>query len=247
MSRPDELSSLALSELSSDIGKERVIWLFDIDGTLIRSGGAGGLAMGRALEEAFDVPPDTRGVCFSGRTDRGITLDLFAAHEIEATQQNFELFYETYLSKLSEALEERDGVVLPGAVELLNLVSGGSGQAALGLLTGNMQAAAKRKLEHFGLWDYFSFGGYGDVDANRDDVAGRAIEAVAQYLNRPVEPKHAWVIGDTPNDIQCARAHGMKVICLPTGECDEENLLSHCPDILLKSLHELAKIARLTA
>src|SRR5260370_21264173 len=183
------------------------IFLFDIDGPLLCSGGAGKEAMEAALESEFGTPPCAGGVPLSGRTDRAITQDLFAFHEIEWTTDNWERFLAAYLGHLPGCLARHNGKVLPGIGELLEELTLRD-QAALGLLTGNVRDGARLKLGHYGLFDYFAFGGFGDHHMDRDDVAQEALAVIHSQFNGSSDIRSIWGIGDTPLDIRCARAIG---------------------------------------
>lgn len=193
-----------------------LVLLFDIDGTLIRSGGAGKFAMETALCQTFNVTTFHDRVPYSGRTDVAISHDLLVAHEVEPTPENRTKLIEAYLSRLPSSLEERGGGICPGIEAILEAVRTRD-DVSLGLLTGNVRRGAERKLSYFGLWDYFAFGGFGDDHTDRDDVARCALEAAKGHLNREIDPASVWVIGDTPLDVTCARAIGAKVVAVATG------------------------------
>ncbi len=217
-----------------------LVLLFDIDGTLIRAGGAGSRAMSWTLAETFGVQGSTSGITFSGRTDLAITRDLFAKHGIAFTQENIGEFYSGYLNHLPAALEASDGEVLSGARECLELLSA-HGRSRIGLLTGNMRTAAFLKLAHFGLQHYFDFGGYGDETLDRDDVAAAAIDAANAHPSVP-EITRIWTIGDTPHDIACARSQQISVVAVATGSHGRDELARHNPDILLSDLSDPAQL-----
>lgn len=199
--------------------------------------------MAQALHACFGVPAETRGVSFAGRTDRGITESLFTAHQIEITDANVDSFYEAYLERLPRALEESPGSVLAGVHDWLDQIRDAGG--SLGLLTGNMTSAARIKLQHFRLWDYFAFGGYGDTDRDRNMVAKRAFVAAEKALSRKVSASQVWVVGDTPHDVTCARSQDFNVIGVATGGHSREELLIYEPDIALKTLYDGAVLCKI--
>jgi phosphoglycolate phosphatase-like HAD superfamily hydrolase len=211
------------------IGKMRVL-LFDIDGTLIRSGGAGKAAMEAGLKTAFGVREIRGRVAYSGRTDPGIARELLALHDIEPTDANVEHLKVAYLEHLPEMLTRIRGTVLPGIEDAL----GRERRAAVvGLLTGNIRAGAEIKLRHYGLWRHFPFGGFADGLIDRDDVARRALNEASAYIGRPVNPADVWVVGDTPLDVRCARAIGAKAVVVATGWHHRDELAAAGPDHLL--------------
>lgn len=208
------------------------VCLFDIDGTLINTGGAGGAALKAALRSAFDVEQPTDTVTLAGRTDRGITGDLFRFHAIEDSPENWQRFRAAYLGHLPALLAERRGIVLPGIPGLLQSLTSRA-DVLVGLLTGNTRDGAQIKLAHFGLDRFFEFGGFGDRHVQRDDVARDALEAVERRLARTVDPNCVWVIGDTPSDIGCARAIGARAVAVATGMHTTAELNAAAPDHLV--------------
>src|SRR5437868_6348044 len=136
------------------------ICLFDIDGTLLNSGGAGKAAIETALEEDFGVALRTQ-VTYSGRTDRAIGRDLLRFHDVEETPDNWRRLVTGYLARLPAFLTKHRGTVLPGMAALIGLLQQRD-DVAIGLLTGNIRDGARAKLGHFGLYDHFAFGGFGD-------------------------------------------------------------------------------------
>lgn len=209
--------------------------LFDIDGTLLRSGGAGKEAMETALVNEFGLDRVRAEVPYSGRTDRAIARDLFAAHGIDVTPANWQRFVTAYLRLLPDCLHRLSGRVLPGIAALLQQL-GGRDTFAVGLLTGNIRAGAEAKLGHFGLWGHFAFGGFGDEHHERDLVAKDALKAATDFLRRNPHPERVWVIGDTPLDVKCARAIGAKAVAVATGYHPAEELAAAGPDLLLPDL-----------
>ena len=211
-----------------------IVCLFDIDGTLLASGGAGKAALEAALTEEFGISLRDA-VPYAGRTDRAIIRDLFRLHEIPDTQANLDKILSGYLGRLPESLRRHDGKVLPGIEGLLRFLKW-EGSITLGLLTGNVRSGAQTKLGHFGLFDYFAFGGFGDRHFERDDVAREALGRVHHHVGTHVTPDRIWVIGDTPLDVQCARAIGAKVAAVATGLHTVAELQAHAPDVVLADL-----------
>jgi phosphoglycolate phosphatase len=210
------------------------IILFDIDGTLLASGGAGKLALETAFTEDFGVALRHQ-VPYSGRTDRAIVRELFQRHDVAHTPANLDSLFAGYLRRLPGCLERMKGRVLPGIAELLACLQQRS-QVAVGLLTGNVRAGAKVKLGYFGLHDHFSFGGFGDHHFDRDDVAREALKAIRDQVYAEVNTERIWVIGDTPLDVACARAIGAKAVAVATGSHTLEELTAAGPDLALSNL-----------
>lgn len=208
--------------------------LFDIDGTLLASGGAGKAALESAFTEEFGVPLRVQ-IPYSGRTDRAIARDLLRLHEIDETAENWQRLQAGYLARLPDSLNRHHGRVLPGILTLLQRLQK-RGDIVLGLLTGNVRAGARVKLGHFGLFEHFAFGGFGDLHFDRDDVAREALGAARTHLGPTVLPQRVWVIGDTPLDVRCARAIGAQVVAVATGMHTVEQLRACAPDLTLGDL-----------
>jgi phosphoglycolate phosphatase-like HAD superfamily hydrolase len=218
-----------------------IVCLFDIDGTLLSSGGAGKAAMEAALGLAFGVPCRFGDIPFSGRTDRAIGQDIFRLHEIEESALNWRRFLDAYLQLLPSCLPRYQGRVLPGIASLLTRLQGRN-DVAVGLLTGNIRDGARLKLDHYGLFHHFAFGGFGDHHLNRDHVAQEALTAVQDYLKTPVDLNRVWVIGDTPLDVRCARAIGARVVAVATGWHSHDVLAAAQPDLLLADLTDPTRL-----
>jgi phosphoglycolate phosphatase len=227
------------------------ICFLDIDGTLVSTAGAGQAAFAVTLEKDFGITNvTTSGVAFAGRSDRAIALDLFALYGIEPTPEVWSKFNVGYIKRLEEVLPIHDGCVLPGVVRLLELLVA-RGDVALGLLTGNVREAARRKLQHYGLWDWFAFGGFGDEHVERCDIATMALAAARSHLNGDAPTNGAGhhgqivVIGDTLNDIRCGRSIGARCVAVPTGKTSAQTLRTGHPDVLVETLEKTAAIMRL--
>ena len=207
------------------------IIFFDIDGTLLKTGGAGQAAMERALVDDFRISAPFTGVHTAGRTDRGIADEIFQRFELTDTPEERRRFMQSYLTHLPGSLATLQGAVLPGVVSLLKLLNQRS-DVVLTLLTGNYAAGARIKLQHFGLAEYFQSGGFGDHHACRNEVARQAATIVCDQLKLENDPRRMIVIGDTPADVQCARAIEAKAVAVATGSYSHEELSEHSPDHL---------------
>ncbi len=209
----------------------KYVCLFDIDGTLLNTGGAGQRAMERALTDVFGVLHPNENIPAAGRTDRAITADLFAHHELALTEQEWEHYQSVYFGHLQSTLRELQGMILPGIVRLLDRLATRR-DVTLGLLTGNFREAARLKLEHHAIDHHFAFGGYGDRHHDRDDVARVAWSETRRHLGRDIDPRAVCVIGDTPSDVKCARAIGARAIAVATGMFTADELSRSQPDEL---------------
>ena len=203
--------------------------LFDIDGTLIRTGGAGVKAFARAFETEFGLADGTERLKFAGRTDVSLVREFFSHHGITPDATHFERFFETYLSHLNQIILECKGEVCPGVHQFLNELGMAADAPLLGLLTGNIRRGAEVKLRHYHLWKEFSFGGFAEDSEERDGIAAIAKERGEEVL----------VIGDTPLDIRCARSIGAKVLAVATGGSKLDELQAHKPDLAVEDLRAL--------
>ncbi|TWT36436.1 Pyrophosphatase PpaX [Posidoniimonas corsicana] len=213
--------------------------LFDIDGTLIQTGGAGQVAFAQTFADLFGVDEITKEVSFSGRSDRAIALDLMRSHGIEVNESNWHVFRNGYAERLPAALEECVGRVLPGVESLLDTLRQ-RGDVLIGLLTGNLEQTAELKLGYYGLWDHFPFGGFGDNCTERNDIAAIAVEHAVRLHGEPgAKDAHTVVvIGDTMHDVTCAHSVGAKAVAVPTGGQSADELARSNPDLLVDTLEQ---------
>lgn len=211
--------------------------LFDIDGTMLSSGGAGQAAMEASLREEFGAVRPVSDISTAGRTDRAIMHDLFAYYGIPQEPANWERFLGGYLRRLPAALRELEGRVLPG-VEALIAELAVHPDVSIGLLTGNLRKGASAKLKHFGLDEPFTWGGFGDRHFDRDDVARDAWSEIRARDGNATQ-RDVWVIGDTPADIRCARAIEARVLAVATGQFRFDELSAHDPDAAAVDLSDV--------
>lgn len=195
------------------------------------------MAMEAALTEVFALQPPFQNIPCAGRTDRGICESLFATYVLEDSHENQIQFRDSYLSHLPKSLEQCNAVLLPGVVELLNALVGHS-EIDLSLLTGNYERAATIKLEHFGLHERFLGGVFGDTHPERNRLATDGVEQFSTTFGKQLSGEHFLIIGDTPADVQCARAIDASVIAVTTGIHDHQTLSDASPDILLNDLSD---------
>jgi len=217
------------------------VLLFDIDGTLVNTHQSGKDAMIEAFLRVAELEELAVHLHVSGKTDRGITHELFELHDREFTEGHWDRFCELYLQGLAHNLPIRQGRVLAGIESILADLEPRD-DVTMGLLTGNVEQGAHIKLSHYGIDHYFPFGGFGDIHRERDDVARVARQAALDHLGRDVPPQDMIVIGDTPNDILCARAIGARVVAVATGVFELDQLASHEPDVLVEDLSDPAPL-----
>ena len=202
---------------------------WDIDGTLLTTGRAGVFALEDALEEVFGVRFDLMAERLpTGLTEHQIADAVFALAGVEADAAQTERFIRVYESRLPASLPRREGRVLPGVREILQDLASHVGVVSF-LLTGNTPAGAQAKLEHYDLDGFFTDGAYCIGPGPRADIARRAVELAPSAEER-------YVIGDTPHDIEAAKAIGARSIALATGGFTVTELESHEPWRALETL-----------
>ncbi len=213
--------------------------LFDIDGTLILTGGAGMRALDRACFELLGLAHGMSGVAPDGKTDPIIVDEIFrvklgrsaAAHEIDAV-------LDRYVGYLAEEVAATDRYqVMPGVERALALLE--SAGAAIGLATGNVRRGAQIKLQRGDLWRRFPFGGYACDAADRTALVARGIERGHAHAGRRFAAGETWVIGDTPRDVAAAHGCGVKAIGVATGPHKPDALRAAGADLVWETLEEL--------
>jgi phosphoglycolate phosphatase-like HAD superfamily hydrolase len=193
------------------------VLLFDIDGTLVTTGGAGRRAISRAFEKLHGRLDACDSFSLSGMTDRAIVRKALSIIGSEATPQAIDALIDCYLSFLHEEVErtaERDYFVHAGMREAV-AESRARKDVAVGLGTGNVRQGARVKLERVGIYDQFSFGGFGCDHEDRVELIRHGARCGAQLLGAPLEECRVVVIGDTPKDV--AAAKGIGALCIGVG------------------------------
>ena len=217
--------------------------LFDIDGTLIWTGGAGSRALTRAFEEWAGIPDGLDGIPVPGRTDTIILADLLRRHGFGADASALDVLQDIYFRRLAQELAMLPPGMqpLPGVVALLDALAA-EPSLTTALLTGNHTRGARLKLERFGLWHYFRLGAFGEDAADRNDLVPVArARAVAAGLP-PFSRRDVVVVGDTPLDVACGRAHGATTIGVATGGFGEAVLAEAGADLVLRDLSGTAAL-----
>jgi phosphoglycolate phosphatase len=204
--------------------------LFDIDGTLLLTGGAGIKAFAKAFATEFGVVDGCERLKFAGRTDLSLVRECFGYHHIPATPENFERFFDRYVFWLDHILGETTGVVCTGVWSFIRGLQAAPQPPMLGLLTGNIRLGAEIKLRRYQLWDVFRVGAFADDHEDRNQIAAIARLRGAATLGEDLRGDQVLVIGDTPLDIRCARAIDAKVLAVATGGHDLAELRDHKPD-----------------
>jgi len=227
------------------------LFLFDIDGTLVTARGAGRSAFNRALIEVFGtVGPAEAGYDFRGRTDLSILYALMRAAGFpdDVIAARAAACFEAYVRELAVVIGDGSRVeVLPGVPRLVRALAARD-DAMVGLLTGNVEGGARIKLAPTGLWPVFQVGAYGSDDADRRRLPAIACERARSLAGREFSFDRVTILGDTPLDVDCARACGARAIAVATGFYAYDDLAGCRPDVIFKDFADTpAVLARLMA
>jgi len=228
---------LSQNRLSQMPTNRRRLLLFDIDGTLITSGGAGEGALMDAMQQRFGMQEDLSGITIAGATDALIARMMLEKNGLAASPENITALLDAYLSFLGQRLSRHAGYVLPGIVGLLDRLRHRE-DCVLALLTGNLVRGAEIKLSHYGVWDYFEFGAFADDHHDRNELAKFARARALETHGEEFPPESIFVIGDTPRDIECGKVVGAKTVAIATGNYSRAELATHNPDFLFEDLSD---------
>lgn len=210
--------------------------LFDIDGTLVHTGGAGVRAFAKVFATEFGVADGFDRLRFAGRTDVSLVREFFGFHSIPATPGNFARFFDRYVHWLGHILAESPTSLCPGVWRFIRQLQQLPHPPLLGLLTGNIRLGAEIKLRHFDLWETFATGAFADDAEDRDQIAATARQRGSRLLGEEIGDDQVLVIGDTPLDIRCGRAIRARVLAVATGGARLEDLRAHLPDWAIPDL-----------
>lgn len=218
---------------------KKLLILWDIDGTILHSAGAGRRALQAALGAVFGVEGSLDGINLAGSTDRLIIRQIFSRFSIEFSEGNLARYLDGYIAELPAALGAGASRVLPGVREVLGQAAGRP-EVALGLLTGNVRRGAQAKLDQHGLWGFFPVGAFADDAELRSELGPHALRRARGHWGAEFPPGRVWIVGDTPQDIACARAFGARALAVATGGSGLAELASHGPDAALGDLADPA-------
>ncbi|HDZ61517.1 MAG TPA: HAD family hydrolase [Nitrospirae bacterium] len=214
------------------------LMLFDIDGTLMHTGGAGTRSMNLAFDKLFGVKDAFKGISMAGKTDMQIMKQGLRAHSLPDMDGNLSGMVESYLKFLNREIDNPDRTLKPGIQKILDVLKGMN--AVIGLLTGNIEKGAYIKLKAFGIEEYFIAGAFGSDHEDRDMLLPIAIDKFS-HMGFDFSPSESIIIGDTPRDVRCAKVHGAKCIAVATGPYSKEELLATDADLVFDTLEDIDK------
>ena len=212
--------------------------LFDIDGTLIDSGGAGVRSLDLAFKKVFSVEDVFQGISMAGKTDSQIIKEGLSKHGL-SMDGNMDAIIEVYLLHLKEEIQNNKKHLKPGIhaiLELLNPVK----DIGLGLLTGNLEQGARIKLDAFDLNKYFPSGAFGSDDEDRNKLLPVAVKRFEGLFDVKITIEESIIIGDTPRDVECAHIYGATCVGVATGPYSFDELIEAKADYVLKDLSDTA-------
>jgi phosphoglycolate phosphatase len=215
------------------------VLLFDIDGTLVTTGGAGRKALELAFERLWGRPDACQHFRFDGMTDRAIARGGLSAIGVEATSEAIEALLAVYLQALEEevrAVPAQQYRLHHGMREAVDRAH--ARRMAVGLGTGNVREGARLKLERVQIYDRFSFGGFGDDHELRPELIRIGAERGAALLGVPREAARVVVIGDTPRDVEAAQAIGAQSVAVATGFFTVDQLRASDPSAAVATIEQ---------
>jgi phosphoglycolate phosphatase-like HAD superfamily hydrolase len=217
-----------------------MLYLFDIDGTLLWSGGAGSRALERVFFARYQVAGAMRGIRCGGKTDDMIIGEMFRAGlgRDPRPGETAEIVAEYEAVLPDELARSEQFRLLPAVIETLTAIGGVVGRG-LGIATGNTASGARAKLDRAGLGGRFHFGGYGCDSPVRSELVAAAIRRGYESVGREVDAAEIVVVGDTSRDIDAAQACGVRVVAVATGTASRDELEARDPDAVIDTLAEL--------
>jgi phosphoglycolate phosphatase-like HAD superfamily hydrolase len=219
--------------------------LFDIDGTLLTTNGRAVQAMMAALETVYNVRPESDGYLMDGKTELRIVHELLEQMGLdhEAVRSRLPEFWRRYARELEARVHPATTTVYIGVRELISRLRE-EPSVTVGLLTGNCAAAARIKLEAAGLAEAFAFGAFGQDEEDRNALPAVALAEAERRIGVRLGGQSVSILGDTPNDVACARPLGLRAIAVATGRYGSEALAACGPDYLFADFSDAEAVMR---
>lgn len=231
---------LAVSGMSESLSSSSLqsVVLFDIDGTLIDTGGCGSMAFNKAGETAFGICNGTSDFVFAGATDYSLANQFLSRHGFDVSTENRNHFLDTYVFWLDFFLTHSPFPKRPfeDVTTVLDGLSSRPDHIGLGLVTGNTRLGAEIKLRHFGLWQYFSFGAFGCENPDRNCLAQYALQRIPAHIQP--SPNNTWLVGDTFNDFNAAKSINARFIGFSSSHADPDRFHNCGADFSINSFSQ---------
>ncbi|MGO9613983.1 MAG: HAD family hydrolase [Dissulfurispiraceae bacterium] len=213
--------------------------LFDVDGTLLSSGGAGTVSLNLAFRDLFTIYDAFRDINMAGKTDIQIIKEGLLKHRIGPDSSRVLMVIDSYLENLRRELKKSDRKHLNlGVKEVLTALIENRIGTYMGLLTGNVEEGARIKLDTFNLNSYFPFGAFGNDDEDRNKLLPVAVRRFEMIYQVGIDYSDCIVVGDTPRDVYCAKLYGASCIAVATGSYDANALVRAGADIVFEDLSD---------
>jgi phosphoglycolate phosphatase len=225
---------------------EMRFFLFDIDGTLVSAHGAGRISLTKAMVAVYGILPVYEEYDTRGKTDPRIVYDVMHAAGVpdEMIYARLPSCFEAYVRHLDVLIDDGHPVqAMPGIPELVQALSARD-DSLVGLLTGNIESGARAKLRPTGLLPHFRVGAYGSDDADRRHLPNIARQRAQTLIGREIPYEQIVIIGDTPLDVDCARACGARAVAVATGQHTYDELASCSPDLLFTDFADIDSVLR---
>lgn len=220
---------------------EMRLFLFDIDGTLVWAHGVGRIALSKAMIVVYGIPPVYEDYDTRGKTDPQIVYDVMHSAGVpdDVIYTRLPSFFEAYIRYLDALIDDGHPIqAMPGIPELVRALSDRQ-DSLVGLLTGNIESGARAKLRPTGLLPFFRVGAYGSDDADRRRLPVIAQERAHALTGHEIPYDQIFIIGDTPLDVDCARACGARAVGVATGQHTYDELVSCSPDLLFTDFSDV--------
>jgi len=213
--------------------------LFDIDGTLVSTGGAGIRALDYAFHDILGIDRAFEGISMAGKTDLLIVKEGLAKHGLPSDNGIVPKLLNAYLDHLDREMKNNARHLKPGISEALDSLKI-MPEYTIGLLTGNLEAGARIKLEAFGIYDYFLCGAFGSDNEDRNLLLPVAIERFREKKQREIDFRNCIIVGDTPRDVACAKPYGAACVAVATGPYSADLLKQTDADVVMDDLSDTA-------
>jgi phosphoglycolate phosphatase-like HAD superfamily hydrolase len=214
--------------------------LFDIDGTLIDSGGAGTRSLNNAFQELFSLENAFHGIRMAGKTDTEIIKEALLKHGI-SKDGNLDDVVSVYLKNLEKEIQNNRKHLKPGVYELLEHLSS-KRDIGVGLLTGNLEPGARIKLRSFNIDRFFISGAFGSDDEDRNNLLPIALKRFKELFQISIAMDNCIIVGDTPRDVECAHIYHALCIGVATGPYSFEELVEAGADFVVKDLSDYSAL-----
>ncbi|MCI4625501.1 MAG: HAD hydrolase-like protein [Candidatus Magnetoovum sp. WYHC-5] len=215
--------------------------LFDIDGTLVDTGGAGITSLNKAFFDTFSVEDAFHGMSLAGKTDPQIIKEALRVHQINPNCENISILLEKYIAHLKQEIHIHDGRLKPGVLELIEELSKSH---HIGLLTGNIEYGAKIKLTAYGIYNHFLTGAFGCDNDDRNKLLPIACNKFNENYALDFLYADCVVIGDTPRDVCCSKLYGAMAIAVATGPYTTAELSKTAADLVVNNLLDVDYIIK---